>query len=288
MQEDISSLAPLPIDMNRRSFLVTKLTAGFALAVQPAGARTFTTDTSGIVAGEVRIPVAGGEIPAYRAMPATGSKFPVMLVVQEIFGVHEHIKDICRRFAKHGHLAIAPEMYARQGDVSKIENIQDIVSKVVSKIPDSQVMADLDAAAAYAAKSAKGDISKLGVTGFCWGGRVVWLYAAHNRNVKAGVAWYGRLVGQPLANNPKHPVDLAAQLQAPILGLYGADDQGIPQDTVEKMRAALKDGGKRGEIVVYPKTQHGFFADYRPSYHPENAADGWKRLQAWFQKYGAA
>ena len=288
MHEDISSLAPLPIDENRRSFLVTKLTAGFALAVQPVSAQTITTDTSGIIAGEVKIPVADGEIPAYRAMPATGSKFPVTLVVQEIFGVHEHIKDICRRFAKLGHVAIAPEMYARQGDVSKIENIQEIVSKVVSKVPDSQVMSDLDAAVAYVAKSAKGDISKLGITGFCWGGRVVWLYAAHNPKVKAGVAWYGRLVGQPSANTPKHPVDVAALLQAPILGLYGADDQGIPQDTVEKMRAALKEGGKRGEIIVYPNADHGFFADYRPSYNEQSAKDAWPKLLAWFKKYGAA
>ena len=267
---------------------MTKLTAGFALAVQPVSAQAITTDTNGIIAGEVKIPVSDGEIPAYRAMPAKGSKFPVTLVVQEIFGVHEHIKDICRRFAKLGHVAIAPEMYARQGDVSKIENIQEIVSKVVSKVPDSQVMSDLDATVAFAVKSASGDASKLGITGFCWGGRVVWLYAAHNPKLKAGVAWYGRLVGPPSANTPKHPVDIAAQLNAPILGLYGADDQGIPQDTVEKMRAALKDGGKSGEIIVYPKTQHGFYADYRPSYHKENAADGWKRLQAWFKKYGAA
>ena len=288
MLEEINSLAPLPIDENRRRFLITKLTAGFALAVQPVSAQTIATDANGIVAGEVKIPVSDGEIPAYRAMPVKGSQFPVTLVVQEIFGVHEHIKDICRRFAKLGHVAIAPEMYARQGDVSKIENIQNIVSTVVSKVPDSQVMSDLDAVVAYAAKSANGDISKLGITGFCWGGRVVWLYAAHNPKVKAGVAWYGRRVGQPSANTPKHPVDIAAQLQAPILGLYGADDQGIPQDTVEKMRAALKDGGKSGEIVVYPKTQHGFFADYRPSYHKENAADGWHRLREWFKKYGAA
>lgn len=288
MQADIQSLAPLPVDENRRSFLVTKLTAGFALAVQPAGAQTITTDSAGIVAGEVKIPVYGGEIPAYRAMPAKGSKFPVTLVVQEIFGVHEHIKDICRRLAKLGHVAIAPELYARQGDVSKIGNIQEIVSSVVSKVPDLQVMSDLDAAVEYAAKSAKGDVSKLGITGFCWGGRIVWLYAAHNSKVKAGVAWYGRLVGVASANTPKHPVDIAAQLHAPVLGLYGADDQGIPQDTIEKMRTALKDGGKSGEMIVYPKTQHGFFADYRPSFHKENAADGWKRLQAWFKKYGAA
>lgn len=288
MQEDIQSLAPLPVHENRRSFLVTKLTAGFALAVQPVSAQTITTDASGIVAGEVKIPVSDGEIPAYRAMPAKGSNFPVTLVVQEIFGVHEHIKDICRRLAKMGHLAIAPEMYARQGDVSKIENIQEIVSKVVSKVSDAQVLSDLDAAVAYAAKSGKGDVSKLGITGFCWGGRVVWLYTAHNPKVKAGVAWYGRLVGQPSANNPKHPIDVAAILQAPVLGLYGGDDQGIPAESIEKMRAALKDGGKSGEIVVYPKTQHGFFADYRPSYHKDNAADGWKRLQAWFKKYGAA
>src|SRR5687768_3571041 len=184
---------PLQTDLDRRTFLVTKLTTGFALAVQPIAQGAITTDTNGLTAGEVKIPTGDGEIPAYRAMPAKGSSFPTVLVVQEIFGVHEHIKDICRRLAKGGYLALAPEMYARQGDVSKIENIQEIIKTVVSKVPDTQVMADLDAAVAWAEKNG-GDRERLGVTGFCWGGRVVWMYAAHNPSLKAGVAWYGRLI----------------------------------------------------------------------------------------------
>jgi carboxymethylenebutenolidase len=286
---DVLSLEPPAVDQNRRQFLVTKLATGFALAVQPITAQTITTSTEGLEAGEVKIPVADGAIPAYRAMPAKGSRFPVALVVQEIFGVHEHIKDICRRFAKAGYFAIAPEMYARQGDVSGMSNIQDIIGKVVSKVPDKQVMSDLDAAVAYAAKSGRADASKLGVTGFCWGGRVVWLYAAHNPRLKAGVAWYGRLVGQPSEMTPKHPVDVAADLKAPVLGLYGEKDGGIPLDTVEKMRSALKAAGKNeSEIIVYPGAQHGFHADYRPSYGKEAADDGWKRLLAFFKKHGAA
>lgn len=272
-------------DFDRRAFLMTKLASGFALAVQPISAQTITTDTAGIEAGEVKIPVADGSIPAYRAMPAKGKSFPVALVVQEIFGVHEHIKDICRRFAKAGYLAVAPEMYARQGDVSGMTNFQDIISKVVSKVPDKQVMSDLDAAVAWAGKN-KGDTKRLGVTGFCWGGRIVWLYAAHNPKLKAGVAWYGRLVGAANDMTPKQPEEVAADLKAPVLGLYGEQDNGIPVESVEKMRAAIKAANKPSEIVLY-KAGHGFHADYRPSYNKE-AADGWKRLQAWFKKYGAA
>lgn len=271
-------------ELHRRDFLATKLAAGFALAVQPITADTITTSAEGLVAGEVSIPSGDVSIPAYRAMPAAGKAFPVVLVVQEIFGVHEHIKDVCRRFGKLGYLAIAPEMYARQGDVSKLQNIQEIFQKVVSKVPDAQVMADLDAAVDWAAKSGKGDVARLGITGFCWGGRVVWLYAAHSAKLKAGVAWYGRLVGQASEMTPKHPVDVAASLKAPVLGLYGGQDQGIPQDTVEKMRAALKAAGKPSEIVVYPQAGHGFNADYRPGYNKEAAEDGWKRLQDWFKQ----
>lgn len=271
-------------ELHRRDFLATKLAAGFALAVQPITADTITTSAEGLVAGEVNIPSGDVSIPAYRAMPAAGKAFPVVLVVQEIFGVHEHIKDVCRRFGKLGYLAIAPEMYARQGDVSKLQNIQEIFQKVVSKVPDAQVMADLDAAVDWAAKSGKGDVARLGITGFCWGGRVVWLYAAHSAKLKAGVAWYGRLVGQASEMTPKHPVDVAASLKAPVLGLYGGQDQGIPQDTVEKMRAALKAAGKPSEIVVYPQAGHGFNADYRPGYNKEAAEDGWKRLQEWFRQ----
>ncbi len=291
IHEDLISLVPKS-DFTRREFVVTTLAAGFALAVQPVAAQTtITTDTSGLVAGEVKIPVRDGEIPAYRAIPASGKNFPVVLVVQEIFGVHEHIKDICRRFAKLGHMAIAPELYARQGDVSKLK-MDEIVSKVVSKVPDAQVMSDLDATVAYAKKSGKGDVRKLGITGFCWGGRIVWLYAAHSPQLKAGVAWYGRLTGRPADKpnelQPKHPVDVAASLKAPVLGLYGEADQGIPLDTVEQMRAKLKESKTPSEIVVYPSGPHGFHADYRPSYRKEMAEDGWRRLREWFKKYGAA
>jgi carboxymethylenebutenolidase len=195
---------------------------------------------------------------------------------------------VCRRFAKLGYLAIAPELYARQGDVSKLTDIQEIISKVVSKVPDKQVMADLDATVAWAKKSGKGDTGKLGITGFCWGGRIVWLYAAHSKDLKAGVAWYGRLVGKPDELHPKNPIDLVADLKAPVLGLYGAADTGIPVDTVEKMKKALKDAGKEAEIVLYPDTPHGFHADYRPSYRKDNAEDGWKRLLDWFKKHGVA
>jgi carboxymethylenebutenolidase len=287
MHEDATSLLP-KTEFTRREFVVTSLAAGFALAVEPVAAQTITTDSAGLVGGEVKIPVADGEIPAYRAMPEKGGPFPVVLVVQEIFGVHEHIKDVCRRFAKLGHFAVAPELYARQGDVSKMTDINEIVSKVVAKVPDAQVLSDLDAAATWAQKSGKGDTSRLGITGFCWGGRMVWLYATHNPKLKAGVAWYGRLVGQTDELHPKNPIDLVAALKAPVLGLYGGQDQGIPIETVEQMRRALEAANNPSEIVVYPDAPHGFHADYRPSYRPQAAQDGWKRLQEWFKKYGAA
>jgi carboxymethylenebutenolidase len=279
-------------EITRRTFVVSGLSVGFALAVQPVEAQTvITTDTNGLTAGEVKFKAPDGvEIPAYRAMPDKGDKFPVVLVVQEIFGVHEHIKDICRRFAKRGYFAIAPELYARQGDVSKM-TMQEIMPNVVSKVPDKQVMGDLDAVVAYAKATGKANTDKLAITGFCWGGRIVWLYAAHNPNLKAGVAWYGRLTGQVTDNQPKHPVDVAASLKAPVLGLYGGKDGGIPIDTVEKMRAGLKDGSaaaKKSEIIVYPDAQHGFHADYRPSYNEKDAKDGFAKLLDWFKKNGAA
>ena len=291
MQEELMSLlAPMP-DVTRRRFVMISLTAGFAMAVQPIQAQTaITTDTNGLTAGEVKITTKDGEIPAYRAMPATGRNFPTVLVVQEIFGVHEHIKDVCRRFAKAGYLAVAPELYARQGDVSKLP-MGEIISKVVSKVPDAQVMSDLDAAVAWA-KANGGNTSKLGVTGFCWGGRIVWLYATHNPKLKAGVAWYGRLVPPPPDRvsplQPKHPVELVGAMKASVLGLYAGKDGGIPNDTVEQMKKALKDAGKKSEIVLYPDAQHGFYADYRPSYNKESATDGWNRLLAWFKKNGVA
>lgn len=285
MREDLLSLLP-KTDFTRRGFVVTTLASGFAMAVQPVSAQTITTSAEGLEAGEVKIPVKDGEIPAYRAMPAKGGPFPTILVVQEIFGVHEHIKDLCRRLAKVGYLAVAPEMYARQGDVSKETDIQKIIADVVSKVPDAQVMSDLDAAVAWAKKTGKGDTSKLAVTGFCWGGRIVWLYSVHNPNLKAGVAWYGRLVGMADELHPKHPLELASQLKAPVLGLYGGADMGIPNDTVEKMQAALKEAKQASEIILYPDTPHGFNADYRPTYRAEQSKDGWKRMLAWFKDHG--
>ena len=287
MPEELLNLLP-GADVTRRGFVVTSLAAGFAMATLPVSADVIRTDSEGLEAGEVKIPVADGTIPAYRAMPATGGPFPTLLVVQEIFGVHEHIKDVCRRLAKLGYLAVAPEMYARQGDVSKLTAFPEII-KIVSKVPDAQVMSDLDAAVAWAKGTGKADADRLGITGFCWGGRIVWLYAAHNPAIKAGVAWYGRLAEKGDALHPKYPADVAAAIKAPILGLYGEDDKGIPVASVEAMRAALKAGGNtRSEIVVYPRTGHAFFADYRPSYQATEAADGWKRLRAWFKDNGVA
>ncbi|HUE39006.1 MAG TPA: dienelactone hydrolase family protein [Candidatus Binatia bacterium] len=271
----------------RRQFVVSTLASGFALAARPARAETITTDTRGLDAGEVTIPTSDGSIPAYRAKPRSGTR-PAVLVVQEIFGVHEHIKDVCRRLAKLGYVAVAPELYARQGDVSKMADIQEIVSQVVSKVPDEQVMSDLDATVAWIDKSGEGDTARLGITGFCWGGRIVWLYAAHSPKLKAGVAWYGRLEGTPDPLHPKNPIDVAASLRAPVLGLYGGADQGIPPDSIERMRKALAAAHKPSEIVVYPDAPHGFHADYRPSYRPQAASDGWKRLQLWFKKHGLA
>ncbi|BAY10185.1 dienelactone hydrolase family protein [Calothrix sp. NIES-2098] len=280
-------------ELTRRKFIATAtLATGFAVAVQPIYAQVITTDAKGLLAGAVKIPVQDGEIPAYRAVPATGGNFPVVLVIQEIFGVHEHIQDVCRRFAKLGYLAIAPELFARQGDVSKLSNIDEI-RKVVAKVPDAQVLSDLDAAVNWAVKSAKGNADKLAITGFCWGGRITWLYSAHNPKVKAGVAWYGRLVGDSTELTPRHPIDIASNLKVPVLGLYGGKDTGIPLETVEQMRVGiarrrhrLKSSSSKSEIVVYPDAPHAFFADYRPSYREKEAKDGWKRLQAWFKKYG--
>ena len=283
-KSEIDSLLPEQ-KYDRRNFLVTSLAAGFALAVQPVSAQTITTDSNGLVAGEVKIPAKDGDIPAYRAMPATGGNFPTVLVVQEIFGVHEHIRDMCRRFAKLGYFAIAPELYARQGDVSKMANVQEIMDNVVKKVSDQQVMSDLDAAVAYAKSSGKADVSRLAVTGFCWGGRIVWMYAAHNPGVKAAAAWYGPLDRSYYAAD-KSALDAVKDLKAPVLGLYGGADQGIPAESVNKMREAMRAANKQGEIVVYPDAPHGFNADYRPSYRKEAAEDGWKRLQAWFKSHG--
>ncbi len=282
-----------PGTVTRREFLVTALAVGFAAAVRPTAAEAvLTTDTEGLTAGEVKIPAAGGEMPAYRAMPATGSSHPVVLVVEEIFGVHEHIRDVCRRFAKRGYFAVAPELFARQGDPTKITDVKRIIEEIVAKTPDREVMADLDATVAWAGK-AGADVAKLGITGFCWGGRIVWLYAAHASKLRAGVAWYGRLDGARNELQPKYPLDVVRELKAPVLGLYGAADDGIPVEQVERMRAALKAAqadspAAKSEIVLYPDTPHGFHADYRPSYREREAQDGWKRLLEWFARHGVA
>src|SRR4051812_40226430 len=228
---------------------------GFAAAVQPVVAQTqVVTDAAGLVAGEVRIPVHDGECPAYRAMPAQGRDFPIVLVVQEIFGLHEHIRDVCRRFARAGYLAVAPELYARQGDVSKLSSLDEI-RPIVAKVPDAQVMSDLDAAADWAARHG-GDAAKLGINGFCWGGRIAWLYAAHNPRLKAGVAWYGRVEGPPSELQPRNPIHVVGEIHAPVLGLYGAADAGIPVEGVERMRQALAAAGKASDIHVYPDMPH--------------------------------
>jgi carboxymethylenebutenolidase len=272
---------------SRRGFVMTSLITGFALSVQPVSAQAITTDTNGLDTGEVKVPVADGSIPAYRAMPTQGGPFPTVLVVQEVFGVHEHIKDLCRRLAKAGYFAIAPELYARQGNPATVSDTQELIKTIVSKVPDAQVMSDLDSAVAYAKSSGKADTARLAVTGFCWGGRIVWLYAAHNPGLKAAVAWYGPIDRPRSDLQPKYPIDLAAQLKTPVLGLYGAADQGIPVDSVEKMKEACKAAGKTCEIKVYPDTPHGFNADYRPSYRPDAAKDGWAKMLAWFKDHGA-
>ena len=271
-------------EISRRKFVTATLSAGLAFAATPASAQTTAAAPGELLAGDIRIPVPDGEISGYRAQPKAGGSFPVVLIACEIFGLQEHIKDICCRFANEGYLAIAPDFFCRQGDVSKLQDF-DAIIKIISKAPDAQVMSDLDAAVEWAAKN-RGDAKRLGITGFCWGGRVTWMYAAHSPKVKAGTAWYGRLVGDTNELQPKHPIDIVPMLKAPVLGLYGGKDQGIPLDTVEKMREALKKAGNPSEIVVYPDAPHGFFADTRESYRKEAAQDGWKRLLAWFRKYG--
>jgi carboxymethylenebutenolidase len=273
-----------------QDLLAPWLPQGYARIVQPIASTTISTDTKGLVAGEVKIQTMTGPVPAYRAMPEKGGKVPVVLVVQEIFGVHEHIKDVCRRFAKLGYFAISVELYFRQGDVTKFTDNQEIFAKVVNHVPDSQVMSDLDAAVVYAESTGRADTARLGVTGFCWGGRITWTYCAHNPKVLAGVAWYGRLVAPARAPlQPAYPVELAPHLKAPVLGLYGGADASIPVEHVEQMRVALKAANDSvSNIVVYDGAPHAFCADYRPNYRKEAAEDGWKRMQDWFRKYGVA
>lgn len=287
-RQDLLALVTNKDSWSRREFMAGSVATGFALAVQPVCAQTMiVTDTQGLTAGDVQIPTKDGDIPAYRAMPAGARAAPIVLVVHEIFGVHEHIKDVCRRFGKAGYLGVAPSLYHRQGDVSQLKNSKEIFARVVNKVSDAQAMADLDATAAWAATNG-GSADKLGITAFCWGGRIAWLYAAHNQRVKAGVAWYGRLVGERSEMTPAHPIDLVDRINAPVLGLYGGADAGIPNDTVDRMRDALKAAGKKSVIHTYPDAPHGFHADYRPTYRKEHADDGWKRAFAWFRQHGLA
>ena len=292
-QADFDALVP-DARVGRRGFLAGSLGGigvGFAAAVMPTGpllAQVIRTDDKGLTAGMVEVPVKGGEMPAYRAQPAHGKALATVLVVHEAFGVHEHIQDVARRFAKAGYQAIAPELFFRQGDPRQYSTVAELFDKIISKVPDAQVMDDLDATAAWAT-GAGGDGRRLGITGFCWGGRIVWLYAAHQSALKAGVAWYGRLTGPQTPTNPTHPHDAAAGLKAPVLGLYGGADPGIALTTVDEMELHLSDGSAAAQASsfhVYPDAPHAFHADYRPDYRKEAAEDGWKRTLAWFASHG--
>ena len=265
---------------------LNKKPAAFAMAAGDPASTTIHTDEAGLVAGDVVIPSQSDKMPAYLAKPAgDGGHLPIVIVIQEIFGVHEHIRDLCRRLAKQGYLAIAPELYFRQGDPSVYDDISVLFEKLVNKVPDSQVLADLDHTAHWAAKHG-GDSRRLAVTGFCWGGRIAWLYAAHNPQLKAAVAWYGRLVGDKTLTTPRHPVDMAGELVAPVLGLYGAQDTGIRPEHVDAMRKALQAADADAEIIVYPEAGHAFNADYRASYHAGSAQDGWQRMLRFFEQHG--
>jgi carboxymethylenebutenolidase len=291
IDRDFDSLVPTR-DYSRRDFVRTSVGSGFAAAVLPVCAQTvIKTDTQGLDAGEVMVPVGDFRMPVYRAAPAGKRGAPVVLVISEIFGVHEHIADVARRFAKAGYFAIAPELFVRQGDPGSYGEIAKLMSEVVAKTPDAQVMTDLDACVAWA-RTQGAAADRLGITGFCWGGRITWLYAAHQPALKAGVAWYGRLVGDPNPLQPKNPIDLVGALKAPVLGLYGGDDPGIPLETVERMTKALATqgsaAGKPSTFHVYPQAPHAFHADYRPSYRADAAADGWRRCLDWFARHGVA
>ena len=272
--------------LSRRAFVMTSLASGFAVASQPVLAQAITTDSQGLIAGEVKVPVADGHIPAYRAVPKKPGKYPVVLVVQEIFGVHEHIKDMCRRYAKMGYYAIAPEMFARQGDVSKLTDIGQILSTVVSKVPDAQVCADPDAAVAFAGASKQADVKRVGLVGYCWGGRTAWIYAKHNPRLKAAVAYYGLLNGMKSDIKPQDPVEFAEQIKVPVLGLYSGIDAFIPMNVVDQMRAGIAKSGSGSEIVVFPNVNHGFNADYRPTYDKIAATYAQKLAFDWLKDHG--
>lgn len=271
---------------SRRGFVMTSLMTGLTLATSSVEAQVIRTDAEGIEASEVKIPAADGPMPGYRAMPKGEGPFPIILVIEEIFGVHDYIKDICRRLAKVGYCAVAPELYARQGDLSTMTDAKVIIRDIISKTPDAQWIADLDAAASWAVSASHGDPSRIGTMGWCRGGRGVWLYAAHRKDLKAGVAWYGPVGGERTEIQPRTATDLAAELNAPLLCLYGGADTGIPVAAVEAARDKAKAAGKSVELVVYPDAPHGFHADYRPSYHEADAKDGWARALAFLKSHG--
>ena len=269
----------------RRGMMMTGLISGFTLATTRVEAQAIHTDAAGLDAGETRIPTSEGELPAYYARPDGAGPFPTVLVIEEIFGVHEYIKDTCRRLAKVGYLAVAPELYARIGDLSGMTDVTAIVRDVISKAPDGRLMQDLDSTAAWAAGN-KGDPARLAVTGFCRGGRDVWMYDAHNPALKAAVAWYGPIKGQASPIQPSNPGDIAGDIHAPLLGMYGGQDTGIAVPDVQAAAAKARAAGKTVEIVVFPDAPHGFHADYRPSYRKVDAEDGWGRMLAWLKRYG--
>ncbi len=269
----------------RRGFVMTTLMTGLTLATRQVEAQTIDTSASGLEAGEVKIPVRDGELPAYAARPQGTGPFPIVLVIEEIFGVHHYIKDVCRRLAKAGYLGVAPELYARQADLSKMTDPETIVREVIDRAPDATVLSDLDATAAWAAAHGRGDAGQLAVTGFCRGGRDTWLYAAHNPALKAAVAWYGPLDGTTSAIQPHTATWAASHLKCPLLGLYGGADPSSTPDQRARAEADAHAAGKIADIVVYPGAPHGFHADYRPSYRPEAAEDGWKRMVAWFKAH---
>lgn len=279
--------AALDDGVGRRSFLKVAAGAGFATAALPVVAESLIqTPDKGLDAGMRQIVIDGQDIPVYCAQPVGKTNCPVVLVISEIFGLHAHIQDVARRFAQQGYMAIAPDLFVRQGDPTKVANIADLMKTIIAKTPDEQVLSDLDLIVAWA-RQRGGNIDRLGITGFCWGGRITWLYAAHNPKVKAGVAWYGRLIGEPSTNNPRQPIDVAPKLSVPVLGLYGGRDTGISLASVELMREALAKGSSGSIIHVYPESGHAFHADYRPSYNEADARDGFKRALAWLQEHGA-
>ncbi len=273
----------MPVD--RRTFLMTSLMAGFTGAVERAAAAPIHTDAAGLVAGEVRIPVADGHLPAYAARPAGDGTFPTVLVIEEIFGVHEYIQDVCRRFAHAGYLAVAPELYARLGDFSTMTDPRQIIHDVIMKAPDALVLSDLDATASWAAANG-GDAHRLGVNGFCRGGRDAWLYAEHSKQVRAAVAWYGPVRSPLTPIQPQQPLDLAGKLRCPLLGLYGGRDPSIDIADVERAAALARLSGEPVTITVFPEAGHGFHADYRASYDADAARKGWDEALAFLRAHG--